>query len=63
MEIMERHNITIFLDDDDQVTTDINGTREEIIAYYSRAVFVRGYEDEDGWKEYKQRVLSVQFND
>lgn len=63
MEIMERHDITIFFDDGDQETTAINGTREEINAYYSQAVFVRGFEDEDGWKEYKHRVTSIRFND
>lgn len=59
---MERHNITITWSDGDQTTTDINGTRFGICRYYESAAITRGYDDGNGWKEYKVKAARIHFN-
>lgn len=59
---MERHNITITWSDGDTTTTDINGTRDGISRYYEQSMFTRGYDDGNGWREYKVKATNIRFN-
>jgi len=54
--------VKITFSDGDFLVTNINGTEEEIRNYFRIGnTDVRGYDDGNGWKEYKRTITGVEF--
>lgn len=56
--------VRITYSDGDSTVTRINGTEEEIRQYYRIGnVNIHGYDDGNGWKEYKRTITGLEFID
>lgn len=56
--------VKVTYSDGDSTVTRINGTEEEIRQYYRIGnVNVHGYDDGNGWKEYKRTITGLEFID
>ena len=54
---MTRHEIHVEFDDGDSLETEINGTADEVLAYYFGNEFV----GEHNGREWKRRVTKITF--